>query len=642
MPLNLKDKYIAFDTETTGLNPWGTFQQYGYYPARPFAFSFCDTQGETAFVRWEVDPKTRQVIPDKKTLPFLKEILSNDRIEKVGHNVGFDARMCRLSGIHVRGKLHDTLVLTHVITGGSELTYGLKALGKKYLEIQDDDEKDLRKATMKARNAGKRQGFKIATDQTHGNEPLKADYWLAPKELLERYAVEDAVRCMLLFQLGKEDVETNPNLWNVYQREIELAKVLRAMENKGVRVFPDEVNRLEKFYADYMKKQVAIGDKNGGKGLNYNSGPQKIKVFIDVKGYTALKETKTGKPSIDGEFLAYLAAKDPLAKAILEHNTAKHGINSFLKPYKRFMVEETAGVWVIHPNYRIGPVTGRMAASDPNLMQVAAEDSGRKRADIDLYPRRCFGPRSGFIWYLPDWSQIEVWIFAFQSQDPYMMKALLSGHDFHGAVAEKIWGALPDYKTNKKEYRKRAKQVLFCKQYGGGKKKVALLLDCSLEEASKFVEDFDRELPGLYEYTQKMSRLGERDGKIFNCFGRMYLIDADFSYRAANYNVQGSAADVMKNAMININKMLRLRWPEARLLLTLHDEFVIEVPLKFHSKKIMKEIIVEMQRDSAVVGLPVPLPVSMKYAKERWSNVVELCIKHLNVESKCKPCQEKK
>lgn len=636
MPLNLKSKIVAFDTETTGLNPYGSFKRWGFEPARPFAFSFCDLEGNTEFVRWQVEPKTRRVIPNKKDLPFLKSILEDESITKIGHNTGYDIRMVEKMGFNFKGEVHDTLIMMHVCTGGSEMMYGLKYISKKYLEIPDEDEKELQVSTIRARNKGKKLGWYLAKKETHGNQHIKADYWMADPELLEKYATQDAVRASMLYQLCLQRMSRSAKLRNIYKKEMKLFWVVKKMEERGVRVHPEDIEKLELFYNDYMRTQLLVAEKHGGKNLNFRSPKQLVQKFIVEKKHTPLTYTEKGSPQVNSDFLVSIKDKDPLAKAVLEYNGAKHGIVSFLIPYKNYMVQED-GVWVLHTNYKqCGPVTGRFSASDPNLMQVASETSGRKRTEVSLHPRRCFGPRPGHVWYAPDYSQIEVWIFSFQAKEPTMMKALLAGHDFHGAVAKQSWGDQKDYEAQKSYYRKRAKLVLFCKLYGGGVKKTAYLLDCSESEAKSFIEKFNSQLPGVTSYMAKMVYEAKSKRVLYNPYGRMYKIEPDYAYKAVNYMIQGTAADVMKSSMIYLQKLIDRKWRNCNLLLTLHDELIIEVPKKSHSKELIRDIVSEMQRDSQRVGIPVPLPVSMKLITHRWSEEIKLCDKHYDIN--CIPC----
>ncbi len=627
--LNLKDDIVAFDCESTGLNGYGKheFTPMKGYPARPFEFTFCDTEGNTADIRFEVDPKTRRVIYTVKELKAIREILVNPHIKKVGFNIAFDIRMSRFANIIVEGELEDTMFMAHVFTGGSELRYDLKGLCKKLLNFPDDDEKELKKSAQKARLQGKKLGWCIAQSEIHGKEPAKADYWLADKNLCSKYAIQDAERTMSLYLSLWEQMKNDPDMVNIYKMEMELLKVVMTMEERGARVFNEDLISLRKFYTAYRNKHSKIADKNGGKGLNLKSPKQMIQKFIVEKGYTALSQTEKGNDQVNADFLNHLAEtkNDKLAKAILEYRGAEHMITGFLDPYERFKVNERPETFVLHPNYRqCGPVTGRFSCGDPNLMQVASSTAGRKRTDITLRPREAFGPRDGHIWYLPDYSQIEVWVFSFLAQEQAMMKALLEGRDFHSAIAQQIWGHTENYKANPESFRKRAKLLMFGKLYGGGAKKIAYLIDSSIEEAKEFIYDFNEKLPGVNRFTNQMINRVVREGKIQNPFGRYYYIKSDFAYKAVNYLVQGSSADILKRSMIRIHELFQERWKGCRILLTLHDELVMEIPKEYHSKQLMREIIEEMQRDSAKVNVPVPLPVGMKIATKRWAYTQEI------------------
>lgn len=621
------DNLLAFDTETTGLNPWGNFERYGFEPARPFAFSFSNSEGESIYFRWKVNPFTRKVIFIPREVEIIRSVLENPGIVKIGHNIGYDIRMAQTLGIKVQGEIRDTLFMAHIFTGGSLLRYGLKELGVQIAGYSDDDEKELHKATNEARRKGKKLGWYLATNEFHGSKPWKADIWMAPEELCKRYAIQDAERTMLFNLAWYEKIRNDPDMWKVFKREINLSKVVKKMENRGTRYFPDEGERLRKLYTIYQKKQLIIAEANGGKGLNFRSSKQMVQKFINEKKYSPIYFTKKGNPQINGDFLKFLAEEkgDKLAKAILEYRGASHMITGFLDPYERFRVKENEKTWVLHPNYRqCGPVTGRFSCGDPNLMQVASPTTGRRKTEITLRPREAFGPRDGYVWYLPDFSQIEVWVFSFLAQEKSMMQALLEGRDFHGAVAEKVWGNESTFESDHAYFRKRAKLLMFCKLYGGGIRKVAYLTDSSLKEATVFVEQFDAQLPGIRIFMNRMINRVEREGKIVNPLGRTYYIDQKFSYKAVNYLVQGTSADILKNAMIRINILFEKRWKDCHLLLTLHDELVLEIPIKWHSRKLMREIIFEMQKDSKEIGIPVPLPVGMKISTKCWHNTIEI------------------
>lgn len=347
---------------------------------------------------------------------------------------------------------------------------------------------------------------------------------------------------------------------------------------------------------------------------------------------------------------------DPLATAILEYKAAGQTIGLFLDIYDQYAIEERwvdvcdrhrkiceeagqeydeldvvgfygtpdkyGNVWILHPGYKqTGAVTGRLSCADPNLMQVASETTGRRKSKIQSRPREAFGPRPGCYWYLPDYSQIEVWLFAFASEEEAMQDILLSGRHFHTEIAIKVFGARADFKSNKEYYVKCAKLIMFAKLYGGGINKMASLLKTNHEDAKRFIEQYEAELPGVNRFMKRMINRAMRDGVIYNPFGRRYEFSVDFAYRSVNYLIQGTAADVMKNALIRINRMLKQKWPHVRLLLTIHDEIIVEVPAVFHSRELMRDVVREMQGDQELLKLPVPLPVEMKVVRPdgRWN-----------------------
>jgi DNA polymerase I-like protein with 3'-5' exonuclease and polymerase domains len=686
LPFGLTGRRVAFDTEATGLNGWGSYREVTYnfgnkkapqkdvvrriVPARPFLYSFCDEEGNTASVRGKVDPVTRAVTWKRSDHDKVRSILEDPAIEKIGHNPRFDLLMAQFDGIQVQGKITDTMIVAHTYTAGGELTYALKPLAKKHLRITEDDEKKLKKSTHRARLLAKKMRWSYGTEVVGGRDPVKADYWMADEDLCNEYAIWDAIRSMVFWQKWMPAIQKDKRMREVCAREHEVFWVLKRMEDHGTRVHRPVVRKLKDFYEDYKSKQVKIADREGAAGKNYNSTPQMAKMFYEDRGHvpnhteTVNKKTGLRNYSLNGEHLLKMATgyvvqrndvpdalwrkrkkygykkiystddsgvrrcvalkrpPDPLAKAVLEYKAADQTISSFLEVYERYWVREDKGVYVLHTNYRqTGTVTGRLSCSDPNLMQVASATTGRRKADIQSRPREAFGPRPGYVWYLPDYSQIEVWLFAFMSGEKKMQASLLAGIDFHGDIARRVFGNRKDFKEHAEYYRKCAKLIMFCKLYGGGPKKMAALLKTSMEAAIEFIEQYETELPGVKRFMDKMINLATAEGEIYNAYGRRYEFEPDWAYRAVNYLIQGSAADVMKNALVNVDRMLRTKWADGpRLLLTIHDEIVVEVPEELHCVRLMKDVIRAMQMDTKLLGLPKPLPVEMKLVRthEYW------------------------
>lgn len=622
--LNLSKNILAFDTETTGLHPYYTVKHHGFYGARPFAFSFCDYFGNRAYLRFEVNPKNRKVIFLKKGIDILKTFLCDEKINKVCHNLSFDHSMCDFSHIELKGKLYDTNFMWHTISGGSFLSYRLKDLAFKIAGIPNDDEKALEDSAKEARKKAKQKGWCVASSEFFGDKSHRADYWLADRKLCRKYAEIDAERTMLLYISGREHIRKNANFSRVFSRECQMYWVIRSIERRGVRLLPARQKKIFEYYEKYKKTQLKICNENGGKGLNFRSPKQKQQIFFIDRGYKPSPKafTKTGAPKTDGDALQYISDKykDPLAKAILEYNAADSMVTNFLQPYERYKSFESP-YQILHPNFKqTGAKTGRMSCTSPNLLNVASDDSGRKVASLNLRIRELLGPRKGYLWYLPDYSQIEVWVFSFLAKDPIMMNALLSGEDFHRAISKQVWGSESDFGEKADHYRKRSKLLMFCKLYGGGVGKVATLLDASEEEARQFIFDYNERLPGVQEFMDRIITEAQVNGKLVNPFGRTYFIDPGFEYKGVNYLVQGTSADLFKRAMISIHKYFTRKNLDCHIINAVHDEIPMEISESLHCKNLMRKIVSLMQKDHGVIGCPIPLPVGMKIAKVRWSN----------------------
>lgn len=687
--LNVRGKVLSIDSESTGLLPWGKSRRvvlnFGtktkpdveyrrVCPARPFVWSLADRFGNVDYLRGKVDPHTREVTWNPRDRQAVAAVWGNREVTKIGHNIRFDVSMAEHDDMVVRGPVIDTQIVSHVATNGQELTYALKQLCKKRFKYPDDDEKTLLNEVVRMRKVAKSKRWSIATKELAGKDPKKSDYWLASDTFVKPYAVGDSIRAMLLYLAWWKDVQADPRTREVCDREHELFWVLKRMEDRGVRVFRPQVHKLIKFYRGYRQEQKVKAEANGGKGLNYRSNPQMGKAFYEDRHhlpvYTGTWNKKLNREnySTNGEVILKMAngyviqssewydigrksdelpigAKwfrskvsgeryikvppDPLARAVLEYNAAKQTDSAFLQVYRRYWVKEKPGVWVLHPGFKqTGAITGRLSCADPNLQQVASETTGRRKADIQSRPREAFGPRPGCLWYLPDYSQIEVWIFAYLSGEIKMQEALMSGRDFHSNIAKQVFGNRDDFKEHGDYYRKCAKLIMFCKLYGGGAKKMAKLLKSDEETAREFIAGYEAELPGVKRFMSALIQEATTKGEIFSPFGRRYTFKPTFAYRAVNYLIQGTAADVMKNGLINVQKMLDAtpKWKGVRLLVTVHDEMILEIPKRLHCIELMADIIRAMQEDSKRLGLPVRLPVEMKIAKTRWSRPTKIVL----------------
>ena len=624
-------KLVAVDCETTGLVFAGTKDDWGFYPARPFAFSFCDDSGNTNFLRWQVDPYTRQVlVPSKKhgDWSVLRDVLSDDQITKVFFNMNYDQRMLELTGVKLAGPMEDALPLVHQALGGDSPSFALKFISDRYLGFPKDDEAALKVAVNAARRKAKSLGYCIAEGPLFGKkDKWKADMWLTidqvPK-LCKIYAIKDAERTMLAWMTYYDDVMGTEGKRLTYEREQRLQPYIRKLEDRGLRVYPKTVDRLVRFYERKANEYYGLVKHEVGYDINLGSTKQLGKYFFQEQGLTPTKLTKKGNPSLAHLALADIVARGhPVAAEIMNYRTCKSAVSLFLQPYRNYMYRTKKNEWIIHTNIRqMGTSTGRMAAADPNLMNVASESTGFSLAKQRMKPRKCFGPREGHIWVLPDFNQIEVWCFAFAADDPTMKKALLGGYDFHGYISEKVYGERHDFKKRKLFYRKRSKIIQFCKLFGGGLKKIAALLEEPVEIAAGFVKDYESRLPGVMRFMRRVEQRARRDGYVQTLLGRYCNVEPHLAYRGVNYIVQGSAADVFKEGFAECGEMLDSVYPGSYILVPIHDELIIEVPLEHYSNELMIDIRKSLQVASPKIGSPVPLPISFKVVRDRW-NITE-------------------
>jgi DNA polymerase-1 len=594
-------KLIASDTETTGLNPWKG--------DRAFCFSFCNREGQTGYVRWEVNGKTREVIPNPVTYQLIKDFYEDPTIEKIFHNAKFDVRMLDMIGIRVQGVIHDTMFSAHVVNN-IEPSLALKPLCKKYLNIDDDDETDLHTATVKGRRIGKKLGWKVA-------EEVEADYWMAPDYLNKRYNVRDSERAMMLFMFY-EDLMKEMDVREVYQQEIDLWPVTYAMESRGVRVFPKIMKR-------YMDENTIIIDqclKNFKRMApninNFNSKKQLAKFFFEecklpVPGYT-----DKGNPSLAAEYLPMI--KHPLAKELVTYSTSISARDRFFGKFYELMVKE-GNDYVIHPSFnQVYTATGRYSCRSPNLQNVA--DPGGEHALGAIPARASFGPRDGYEWWHFDFKQMELWMFMSPAvaNEEKMLKFMLAGGDVPTRTGLDLgWGE--EMERDKKQgihpTRNKIKTMWYGIIYGVGIKGLTSVLECSYEEAAEDMHNFKSTYPTIAHYMKSMQEMVAKKGFIQGPMGRKFRVEEGREYAIVNYIVQGSGAQAIKRSMILIHNYLTQNKIDAHLVLTIHDEVVVEVRKDICNVALIKKIKGFLESNGTFFGLP-KLPVDVERVKKYW------------------------
>ena len=445
--------------------------------------------------------------------------------------------------------------------------------------------------------------------------PLRRDTEGIPKD---GATLQESFEGRLVSYLLNPEVAYNPSLpiqwdalkadsalWNLYNEvELPLAEVLREMEQAGVRVDVEMLKRAE----EQLSKELATLEQGiytaAGMTFNVNSPKQVGEVLFDqLKLDAKAKKSKTGQYSTSEEVLLGLKGKHEVVGMILEYRELKKLISTYISALPTYINPETGK---IHTTYnQTVTATGRLSSSNPNLQNLPI------RSERGQLIRQAVIPDEGCLFLSADYSQIELRLMAHFSQDPHMVEAFRSGQDVHAATAAKIFGVSIEEVT--KDQRRQAKTANFGIIYGISAFGLAQQLDCSRSEAKALIDGYFAAFPGVIDYIERQKELARQQGYAVTLFGRKrYLPDIvshnatvrSFAERnAVNSPIQGTAADIIKMAMVGISNRLKAEGLQAKMIMQVHDELNFNVPVNEVDR--VKEIVVsEMQN---VVHLTVPL-----------------------------------
>ena len=402
-----------------------------------------------------------------------------------------------------------------------------------------------------------------------------------------------------------EALKADSALWNLYNEvELPLAEVLREMQLAGVRVDVEMLKKAE----EQLSKELATLEQGiytaAGVTFNVNSPKQVGEVLFDqLKLDAKAKKSKTGQYSTSEEVLLGLKGKHEVVGMILEYRELKKLISTYIAALPTYINPETGK---IHTTYnQTVTATGRLSSSNPNLQNLPI------RSERGQLIRQAVIPDEGCLFLSADYSQIELRLMAHFSQDPHMLEAFRSGQDVHAATAAKIFGVTIEEVT--KEQRRQAKTANFGIIYGISAFGLAQQLDCSRSEAKALIDGYFSAFPGVIDYIERQKELARQQGYAVTLFGRKrYLPDIvshnatvrSFAERnAVNSPIQGTAADIIKMAMVAINNRLKAEGLQTKMIMQVHDELNFNVPVNEVDRA--REIVVgEMQN---VVHLTVPL-----------------------------------
>ena len=435
---------------------------------------------------------------------------------------------------------------------------------------------------------------------------------------IQQKSVEDDTEARLVSYLLNPEVAYNPNqpinwealkadtsLWNLYKEvELPLSAILREIEQAGVRIDVAMLKQAETQLNDELQtleKQIYVAAEAT---FNINSPKQVGEVLFDqLKLDTKAKKSKTGQYSTSEEVLLALKPKHPVVGLILEYRELKKLISTYISSLPNYINPATGK---IHTTYnQTVTATGRLSSSNPNLQNLPI------RSERGQLIRQAVIPDEGCMFLSADYSQIELRLMAHFSQDPHLVQAFISGQDVHAATAAKIFN-IPIEEVSK-DQRRQAKTANFGIIYGISAFGLAQQLDCSRSEAKALIDGYFAAFPGVIDYIERQKELARQQGFAVTLFGRKrYLPDIlshnatvrSFAERnAVNSPIQGTAADIIKMAMVTIHRRLKEEGLKAQMIMQVHDELNFNVPLNEVDK--VREIVVsEMQN---VVHLTVPL-----------------------------------
>jgi DNA polymerase I len=569
-----KEKSFCFDTETTGLDPradkligisFAVQPHEAWYVTLPPVLSAAGGPDDTEL---------------KKALEPFAPLFADDSVEKTGHNLKFDMAMLRAAGIEVRGPLFDTLLAHYLLD--PDQRHGLDKL------------------------AGSHLGYAPIPITALIGEKKKEQISMAdvPIETLCDYACEDADITLQLRAVFEPLLEETGLADGLRRIECPLIPVLVEMEANGISLDVNALSEISGKLTDQISRYQKEIFKFAGHEFNLNSPKQLGEVLFDeMHLLDKPKKTKTGQYATSEEILQQLAAEHEIAALILDYRGATKLKNTYVDALPEYISQTTGR---IHTSFsQAVTTTGRLASSDPNIQNIPI------RTEQGQEIRRAFVAGSDdFTLLAADYSQIELRIMAHLSGDEHMQEAFVSGEDIHTATAARVFGVAAEEVT--KEQRRRAKMVNFGIIYGISAFGLAQRLRIPRKEAGEIIDTYFTQYPAVKACMDNIIKTAQEKGYVETISGRRRRIRdinakngtvrAGAERYAINAPIQGSAADMIKIAMIRIHDMLKTKQAKTKLLLQVHDELVFDL----HNDE---QGLIEEIRDLMCTALPLNVPV---------------------------------
>ena len=568
---------MCFDTETTSLDPM---------QARLVGMSFALQSGEAAYLPLAHDyAGAPEQLGFDAALACMRPILEDSAIGKVGQHLKYDKHVLANHGISLNGIVHDTLLQSYVLE--SHRPHNMDNLASRHLDIQT-----------------------ITYEQVAGKGAKQVPFSQVAIEQASEYAAEDADITLQLHQTLYPQIDGDDKLLRVYRTlEMPLVEILYDMERTGV--FIDKA-MLQTQSHEIGQKLMLLEQQAyelAGQPFNLGSPKQLQEILFGKLGIKPLKKTPSGAPSTDEDVLQELALDHPLPKVILEHRGLSKLKSTYTDKLPR-MIQPTTGR--VHTCYNQAVAnTGRLASSEPNLQNIPVRTAEGRRI------REAFIAPPGRVIVSADYSQIELRIMAHISQDESLLAAFAANEDIHRATAAEVFGCTREEVTS--EQRRYAKVINFGLIYGMSAFGLASNLNIERTAAQNYIERYFARYPGVREYMQNTRETARAKGYVETIFGRRLWVPEINSpngqrrqgaERAAiNAPMQGTAADLIKLAMIAVHGWIGRQRLATRMVMQVHDELVLEVPE--NELDLVKQHLPQLMSDVARLDVPLLVEVGV-------------------------------
>ncbi|WP_168397897.1 DNA polymerase I [Acinetobacter indicus] len=563
---------FAFDTETTSLD---------YRIAQIVGFSVAFDATEAFYVPLAHDYAGAPEQLNRETvLAQIKPILENPAVEKIGHHLKYDAHVLENHGIHLQGWYFDTMLASYVLNSVAT-RHGMDDVARLYLSH-----------------------LTTTYEQIAGKGAKQKTFNQIEIETAAHYAAEDAHVTYRLYEVLNEKLQRHPELSNLLHHiEMPVARVLTQMEENGIKL---DLNFLDQLGVEFSNTMLQLEQQIielAGQPFNVSSPKQVGEILFEKLGIKGGKKTATGQYSTSESILEKI--EHPIASLIVEYR----GLSKLKSTYTDGLQKQAnSSSHRVHTSYHQAlTATGRLSSTDPNLQNIPV------RMDIGRQIRKAFIAPEGRVLLAADYSQIELRLMAHFSQDDALVDAFNHGQDVHRRTAAEVLNiALEDVTPDQ---RRQAKAVNFGLLYGMSEFGLIRQLGFTREESQNYIKQYFQRYPGIYEYMQRTRQVALEQGFVETLTGRrLYTPDIDArnmmvrkaAERAAiNAPLQGSAADIIKMAMVEVDKMLPRH--QAKMLLQVHDELVFEVDANV-ADELAPKLAEVMQ---SVIELSVPLVVEV-------------------------------